>query len=195
MSLSAPRMWRCFYHHRHYHQKKNVCSTHVEMFPRRRKRRDDQVCLLHACGDVSKDIYDKIVEMGSAPRMWRCFHNWLELSAGHKVCSTHVEMFPSRSRRTIQRSRLLHACGDVSMGISVDADSFKSAPRMWRCFPGVLPRCAWLLVCSTHVEMFLPPDLMVDCLFCLLHACGDVSASSALDSIIDKSAPRMWRCF
>ena len=53
MSLSAPRMWRCFsiklYHKAHF----MVCSTHVEMFLMFPVHYIVGGSLLHACGDVS----------------------------------------------------------------------------------------------------------------------------------------------
>ena len=132
-------------------------------------------CLLHACGDVSPlDSADADL-IWSAPRMWRCFpppYQFFSLSWS-----------------------LLHACGDVSQVNEHLRNSQKSAPRMWRCFWHRLGRCRRYLVCSTHVEMFLPPSASLQTGSRLLHACGDVSSRICFPFASLESAPRMWRCF
>ena len=49
----SPRMWRCFFLCSLPYSRKEVFSTHVEMFPRHRRLSTAQGCFLHACGDVS----------------------------------------------------------------------------------------------------------------------------------------------
>ena len=50
-------------------------------------------------------------------------------------------------------------------------------------------------VCSTHVEMFLLPEIYDLLGGGLLHACGDVSTAAQLQTTLEGFAPRMWRCF
>ena len=73
MSKSAPRMWRCFLDLEAARLRKEICSTHVEMFPRASSGTPASCHLLHACGDVSIYIYRYSQTVQSAPRMWRCF--------------------------------------------------------------------------------------------------------------------------
>ena len=90
--------------------------------------------LLHACGDVSSIRPAGGVFKLFAPRMWRCFSGFPECWQRYAVCSTHVEMFPIATVDYIIPSRLLHACGDVSVKLSAPAHETVFAPRMWRCF-------------------------------------------------------------
>ena len=174
---SAPRMWRCFPVSMSAAGSSVVCSTHVEMFPNLGGWAGLMLSLLHACGDVSVDIRDFEQVMRSAPRMWRCFYNAAVVNGPPEVCSTHVEMFPRSYPKTGCRSRLLHACGDVSaMPISTSSRE-RSAPRMWRCFYSSSFFCKAASVCSTHVEMFLTDSAGQPIARGLLHACGDVSSS------------------
>ena len=66
---------------------------------------------------------------------------------------------------------------------------------MWRCFYGADFIKTEEVVCSTHVEMFLPKVSVRFHCSCLLHACGDVSERRAAGAATQRFAPRMWRCF
>ena len=127
--------------------------------------------------------------------MWRCF--WYirpGLPPSH-VCSTHVEMFPTSCRSWRRRLSLLHACGDVSYGFNIPPFQLAFAPRMWRCFSSAASSFVYVVVCSTHVEMFLQPGPPDPTTMSLLHACGDVSEPPEVRTAVYKLAPRMWRCF
>ena len=130
----APRMWRCFSQARASYAQSQVCSTHVEMFPQQKSSKAEIGCLLHACGDVSTRIIARRVRIMFAPRMWRCFPHGGGRGGRAGVCSTHVEMFPASSRVLQPASRLLHACGDVSLATTTFVSLVRFAPRMWRCF-------------------------------------------------------------
>ena len=54
MSKFAPRMWRCFCQVCCISWSCWVCSTHVEMFLHEHIGYVAIICLLHACGDVSR---------------------------------------------------------------------------------------------------------------------------------------------
>ncbi len=168
-------MWRCFYEISARTSGAYVCSTHVEMFPKRVNEVFATQRLLHACGDVSKIYITCLTEGAFAPRMWRCFYL----------------IFKNKKLPL----GLLHACGDVSYVAEIGRDFSTFAPRMWRCFLRFFSWWYKALVCSTHVEMFprLRQNLLV--LFGLLHACGDVSDASAKRQYLMLFAPRMWRCF
>ena len=96
--MSAPRMWRCFLRNDRF------------MFLDNR--------LLHACGDVSAPAGSWRRKGKSAPRMWRCFCALSTKWILRRVCSTHVEMFPSPLAQLSWMISLLHACGDVSLLMS-----------------------------------------------------------------------------
>ena len=152
---SAPRMWRCFLLHFGLVEGDFICSTHVEMFPRRSSFGTPKGNLLHACGDVSHLYWLTLEPSPSAPRMWRCFRR-SEGRCGHvAICSTHVEMFPTFSASPSRWRHLLHACGDVSPRQGQCEDELESAPRMWRCFHVQREGDKGQIICSTHVEMFL----------------------------------------
>ena len=91
----APRMWRCFSWCEFQCSSASVCSTHVEMFLRLAKTFGHAGGLLHACGDVSGGILSHQQKGPFAPRMWRCFSSIRWEASLSRVCSTHVEMFPS----------------------------------------------------------------------------------------------------
>ena len=172
-----------------------ICSTHVEMFqiqPECRRRRYN---LLHACGDVSQKVAKAMLQLASAPRMWRCFLKAIRKVMIGFICSTHVEMFPAASWLHRLRCDLLHACGDVSH-LEVSAKLIDgSAPRMWRCFLVTRKSRDKVDICSTHVEMFLFFVIHGLMVLYLLHACGDVSWLDSWHPLCRRSAPRMWRCF
>ena len=130
-----------------------------------------------------------------APRMWRCFYDYGFMSDTDKVCSTHVEMFPTATTTEKKAKRLLHACGDVSTSPLSRVAPSLFAPRMWRCFQDQEPNHQPDKVCSTHVEMFLLHTSPESVYPCLLHACGDVSTEAPCTWTVDRFAPRMWRCF
>ena len=173
--MFAPRMWRCFYKDYCKEGKDYVCSTHVEMFPSRRRPRRPGWGLLHACGDVSIRIPHPFFTELFAPRMWRCFGSEPSCHQREGVCSTHVEIFPCRGPTSTVWTRF--------------------APRMWRCFRRDLRQGREHEVCSTHVEMFPPPPPLPLRRRRLLHACGDVSLKKIADNYGLEFAPRMWRCF
>ena len=175
LSLSAPRMWRCFYGRLGGGHHDCVCSTHVEMFLIRSLRRFNPQSLLHACGDVSASGCLLHNAGMSAPRMWRCYDILPDEITGSDVCSTHVEMFRSQPGTGPLHRCLLHACGDVSVWKKQIETVEESAPRMWRCFYSRISCRTCRFVCSTHVEMFLQERLSKEAKESLLHACGDVS--------------------
>ena len=172
-----------------------ICSTHVEMFLHTQETSRSSSDLLHACGDVSiYKIFDSVADE-SAPRMWRCFWKERTARAGQRICSTHVEMFPSSNKYVMPRPNLLHACGDVSFSRFRHGILQGSAPRMWRCFLRLVHGAEALGICSTHVEMFLSVVPLPPKRSNLLHACGDVSLEQRQRHRGGRSAPRMWRCF
>ena len=152
----------------------------------------------------------------SAPRMWRCFFECQKILPFGLICSTHVEMFLGDGTSSTPLRHLLHACGDVSNEACAPDCEAESAPRMWRCFYRSAYLVAHLVICSTHVEMFLFKQILIgpsrnllhacgdvsvlelrdgDGLGNLLHACGDVSDAFPDADCLILSAPRMWRCF
>ena len=130
-----------------------------------------------------------------SPRMWRCFSIFDYVDSGACVFSTHVEMFLLVSLLMMRLQGFLHACGDVSMVVSMVVLIITFSPRMWRCFLLKRKGRSKIVVFSTHVEMF--PDI---CLIGwtgsgFLHACGDVSSQASPILWVDAFSPRMWRCF
>ena len=161
--------------------------------------------LLHACGDVSGLTAENSIFSQSAPRMWRCFYQSEHSKKVSLICSTHVEMFPTRCCAWRSSSDLLHACGDVSTvprpldqlgesaprmwrcfrtGAEGVVEAEESAPRMWRCFHAGALETPVSKICSTHVEMFLWATMRMIGGAHLLHACGDVSHSASKTSLI-----------
>ena len=113
--LFSPRMWRCFYYLNSRLDRRDVFSTHVEMFPPSDSVRTQRSGFLHACGDVSVLHTPDLHIRRFSPRMWRCFQLCSDCVWGWDVFSTHVEMFlPMRSSQA-RCSGFLHACGDVLM--------------------------------------------------------------------------------
>ncbi len=130
-----------------------------------------------------------------SPRMWRCFYFACGEYGDKTVFSTHVEMFPPQDDTLEDGTSFLHACGDVS-GLPEEAGGRgRFSPRMWRCFfiDGYQRR--GFLVFSTHVEMFLPRELLLRPRVSFLHACGDVSERRLSKEAAYLFSPRMWRCF
>ena len=174
-------MWRCFFQTPSVSLGVIVCSTHVEMFLKRKSHILLLFCLLHACGDVSAIWPIFTYYIWFAPRMWRCFFSKITEKRKIIVCSTHVEMFPAQESKRARYMRLLHACGDVSLQRIRRFYLRRFAPRMWRCFPLLLQHKDDGKICSTHVEMFLHTVTLIAYDHCLLHACGDVSAWELVD--------------
>ena len=137
-TLFAPRMWRCFSSTGFPDHGLQVCSTHVEMFPAYAYLEFRLARLLHACGDVSVLVCGDDPCRAFAPRMWRCFSSYVHDYQICGVCSTHVEMFLPGAEHKRMESRLLHACGDVSKFMKIYSAVARFAPRMWRCFPGLI---------------------------------------------------------
>ena len=193
--LYAPRTWRCFHHDRRYTTDAEVCSTHVEMFLD--DERQSEICagMLHARGDVSVTLSGLQFYHSYAPRTWRCFSLGFGQRLTETVCSTHVEMFPSRSSLDHQDQSMLHARGDVSGPVFVQHECLRYAPRTWRCFSSPVLISGLRSVCSTHVEMFLQPVPSGSPSAGMLHARGDVSILRFLASNATRYAPRTWRCF
>ena len=153
------------------------------------------ISMLHARGDVSTVAAIFINKKLYAPRTWRCFFissttNWLE-----KVCSTHVEMFPSTIGLKNGLSGMLHARGDVSASAGLSGSQKEYAPRTWRCFILSVSLSMYSCVCSTHVEMFPKSDFLSPEFFRMLHARGDVSIEESAIVARVTYAPRTWRCF
>ena len=171
--------------------------------------------MLHARGDVSPSLSVLLTQRAYAPRTWRCFCGFYCCWCRFYVCSTHVEMFQQPHHQDDDRRRMLHARGDVSPRRYEIEGEGKYAPRTWRCFQLQDLHMWWLLVCSTHVEMFLEPELsrirkrvcsthvemflpfMTSLQTCrsMLHARGDVSVYLNKEETIWWYAPRTWRCF
>ena len=104
-------------------------------------------------------------------------------------------MFLRLKRSSFFFSCLLHACGDVSGAVRKISSRPWFAPRMWRCFSSAASSFVYVVVCSTHVEMFLDLFNSYRHFAGLLHACGDVSFTFHPFHLSKKFAPRMWRCF
>ena len=151
--------------------------------------------MLHARGDVSDaDILERL-DKEYAPRTWRCFHSQPYSLHVMRVCSTHVEMFPSQKPNSLTQRGMLHARGDVSIEILTGSSGSEYAPRTWRCFSHAHLLYNDLEVCSTHVEMFLIYKEASKAIECMLHARGDVSVFDTMRDSCYRYAPRTWRCF
>ena len=70
---------------------------------------------------------------------------------------------------------MLHARGDVSDSPVTYNVDVSYAPRTWRCFYNSRAYTGEVMVCSTHVEMFLTSDQICKLKESMLHARGDVS--------------------
>ena len=92
-----------------------VFSTHVEVFPNRRRMCTWGLGLLHARGGVSRDMVNMGLNYASSPHTWRCFL-MIALQLGTDlVFSTHVEVFLYINRLPANFESLLHARGGVSL--------------------------------------------------------------------------------
>ena len=89
----SPRMWRCFLLDKYGLNRKNVFSTHVEVFPRTDFVIGCGTCFLHACGGVSLKLGEGSPCLQFSPRMWRGFHQPWRTGQVRHVFSTHVEVF------------------------------------------------------------------------------------------------------
>ena len=133
--------------------------------------------------------------MVSSPRSWRCFLQFYRHGSTANVFSTLVEVFLRKYELKKAELSLLHARGGVSFGTPKMRGLTESSPRSWRCF---YRRGLPLLngrVFSTLVEVFLYTNATGRPIMGLLHARGGVSLDILVDSMIEKSSPRSWRCF
>ena len=131
----------------------------------------------------------------SSPRTWRCFSAIISGVTIPLVFSTHVEVFPTSSHTRTRWRRLLHARGGVSRAGVLEICARVSSPRTWRCFQMENPKRGESGVFSTHVEVFLVPDLSLYYPPGLLHARGGVSGLIKTKGGEPVSSPRTWRCF
>ena len=104
-------------------------------------------------------------------------------------------MFLTESLRSLQRSSILRACGDVSHWQVYTATDISYSPRMRRCFLRICTHLHLYRVFSAHAEMFPRVDGYHRLSYSILRACGDVSRHG--DSVCSECrySPRMRRCF
>ena len=132
-----------------------VFSTPVEVFLPAVAPAMPAKSLLHARGGVSIGAEQSTRMAASSPRPWRCFQFWGHALQGLSVFSTPVEVFLWLSSGLVGLLGLLHARGGVSISYCPGANRGGSSPRPWRCFSFVIPPATFILVFSTHVEVFL----------------------------------------
>ena len=71
--------------------------------------------LLHVRGGVSQRAALENALVGSSPRPWRCFCEYLHSIAQPQVFSTSVEVFLIFRATPLQKRSLLHVRGGVSI--------------------------------------------------------------------------------
>jgi len=131
---SSPRTWRCFYGPERRGKKRNVFSTHVEVFLKFQASPHLLPGLLHARGGVSSFLTELGYTIPSSPRTWRCFYHQPKAHKLFLVFSTHVEVFPPHAPISSKMRSLLHARGGVSTCCFFFTGFRLSSPRTWRCF-------------------------------------------------------------
>ena len=152
-----------------------VFPTHVGVFLSVRHGRSSRHGLPHACGGVSTISSETMPRMVSSPRMWGCFYYRRDLLVLRRVFPTHVGVFLRGRGSTSPTVSLPHACGGVSIGVSVRAHPSKVFP--------------------THVGVFLKGFVTRQDCRCLPHACGGVSEPFAPLPAWMTSSPRVRRSF
>ena len=168
-------MWGCFQFRTVTTNAGRVFPTHVGVFLLFVYTALCHNCLPHACGGVSVSYSSLTNSEVSSPRMWGCFLRLPVRNRHQGVFPTHVGVFPWRRGATPAQGRLPHACGGVSIEVTLQGNGKVSSPRMWGCFQ----------VRARQAQAFgsLP------------HACGGVSKIICDIRVYRMSSPRMWGCF
>ena len=111
----------------------SVCPTHVGMYRQGSSVKSINLCLSHACGNVSvySPILDAPVEF--IPRMWECIVDEYIKGCEEQVYPTHVGMSQKRRGCTSNCMRLSHVCGNVSEKKMTHNELYAFIPRMWEC--------------------------------------------------------------
>ena len=135
----------------------------------------DERCLPHARGGVSREPQLSDLRESSSPRPWGCFRLDVLHGLGAPVFPTPVGVFPDMAQISIDNGRLPHARGGVSIPGWDDPPVDASSPRPWGCFR------PW------HGDLAGGWGLP--------HARGGVSFSITVRMTRPKSSPRPWGCF
>ena len=150
----SPHTWRCFQIRFENTVRREVFSTHVEVFLRNNRTCSCCKRFLHTRGGVSCRCTMMPVVGWFSPHTWRCFHDHTGDVLGSQVFSTHVEVFLNKECDVNMRLSFLHTRGGVSGGEGMSGKSQKFSPHTWRCFYITDFLINILVVFSTHVEVF-----------------------------------------
>ena len=115
------------------------------------------MCLPHACGGVSRARRARRAPAESSPRMWGCLRVPRSVFFDINVFPTHVVVFPLQQAREPFDISLPHACGGVSLRLTILGGSNPSSPRMWGCFHFPRLRLPSAPVFPTHVGAIFKP--------------------------------------
>ena len=104
-------------------------------------------------------------------------------------------VFPLVTPKGLRWLGLPHACGGVSVTVTVESIGGRSSPRVWGCFFISSRPVPQEVVFPTRVGVFLTKAGDRLTIRRLPHACGGVS--TVLTSFLDlaTSSPRVWGCF
>ena len=112
-----------------------------------------------------------------------------------RVFPTLVGVFPSRKASRIERIRLPHARGGVSLFPGPAKTVFSSSPRSWGCFRCPEAASTGGKVFPTLVGVFPPASVISRRRKRLPHARGGVSHVHGPAGHGPVSSPRSWGCF
>ncbi len=151
--------------------------------------------LPHARGGVSATEALVVVERGSSPRPWGCFHGAWQVGGAGAVFPTPVGVFPSASVALVAAACLPHARGGVSVDTLIWSYVLSSSPRPWGCFSWLACMSCQRRVFPTPVGVFLAVTTFIVLFSGLPHARGGVSALEGVGRGNHQSSPRPWGCF
>ncbi len=131
----------------------------------------------------------------SSPRPWGCFHCGCSYQGFWQVFPTPVGVFPILIPRKLERLRLPHARGGVSVLEIVKILSCVSSPRPWGCFYYGIEGAGHAVVFPTPVGVFPAGTSPRWGDRGLPHARGGVSRVRENMRVGVRSSPRPWGCF
>ena len=146
----------------------------------------------HACGDKWKSYFQRVILLGSSPRVWGQACIIIHGAGTGGIIPTRVGTSIASAFTRLVNKDHPHACGDKMCDSGLRRGEIGSSPRVWGQVNPLSEHVAYMRIIPTRVGTSLS---CVHALLCLRdhpHACGDKTMKKTRQRKSKGSSPRVW---